>query len=437
MDNLNELWQKCLDILKLELSSVSFRTYIEGVKPLLFEKDKLTLEMQNETQLKLIQMKHMPVIVEAMRKVTGKEIEIELIMPGGGGSSNNIISSKPPVNGIKKNYTFENFVVSENNRMAFTGALTVAELPGQIHNPLFIYSAPGLGKTHLLHAIGNYLLKEKPDASVKYVTSEGFTNEFITSLRLEKNMQEFRNKYRYLDMLLIDDIQFLTGKKETQEEFFHTFNSLTDKNAQIVISSDRPPREIRDLEERLYSRFSMGLMADIAIPELETRVAILQSKIENEGMIVPDDAVYYIAETIKSNIRDLEGALQRVKAYAKLKDREITLELTKESFVGIYDENKSTVITPEKIKKAVCDYMGVDMDDLIGTRRSRSIVHPRQIAQYLIRNLTNLSYEMIAAEFSVKDHTTIMHNCEKIEAEKKTDENTRTAVKDLTSILSR
>lgn len=404
---------------------------------MLFEKDKLTLLMQNDIQCKLIQMKYMDTLVETMRKVTGHEIEIELIMPGGEGYSNEIVTSKPPLNGINKNYTFSNFVVGENNRMAFTGSLSVAELPGKVHNPLFIYSAPGLGKTHLMHAIGNHMLKDNPNANVMYVTSESFTNEFITSLQMKKNMQDFRDKYRHCSLLLIDDIQFLAKKKETQEEFFHTFNALMENDAQIVISSDRPPREIRDLEERLYSRFSMGLMADIAIPELETRIAILQNKIENENMVVPKDVIYYIADTIKTNIRELEGSLQRVKAFSKLKNKEITLELTKEAFKGIYDNNKPSVVTPEKIKSAVCDYMGISMDDLTGTRRSRNIVHPRQVAQYLIRNMTNLSYPMIADEFSVKDHTTIIHNCDKIEEEIKADDNTRSIIKDLTSILNR
>lgn len=437
MNNLDEIWEKCLEILKVEMTSVSFKTYIEGIKPLSFEKDKLSLQMENDTQYTLIKMKHQPVIEDALRKVTGREIELDLIMPGGdiyADDGGNYIHLS---NGINKHYTFENFVVGQNNRMAFTAALSVAELPGKMHNPLFIYSAPGLGKTHLMHAIGNFLLQTDKNAKVMYVTSESFTNEFITSLK-KQSMNDFRDKYRYCSLLLIDDIQFLENKKETQEEFFHTFNAIVEENGgQIVISSDRPPREIRNLEERLYSRFSMGLMADISAPELETRIAILQNKISDENIVVPDDVVYYIANTITSNIRDLEGSLKRVKAFSKLKNCDIDLALTKEAFKGLYDDSKPAIITPKKIKAAVCDYMNITLEELEGTRRSRNIVVPRQVAQYLIRALTNLSYPLIAEEFSVKDHTTIMHNCDKIEMEIKTDESMRNAIKDLTSIINR
>lgn len=439
MNNLIEVWEKCLEILKLEMTNVSYKTYIEGIKPLALEDNKISLQMQNETQYTLIRMKHQSVIESALTKVTGQEIQVNLVMPGGEIYSKGTFVGlhKGGETGLNKSYTFDNFVVGENNRMAFTAALNVAELPSMVHNPLFIYSAPGLGKTHLMHAIGNFLLEANSDAKVMYVTSESFTNEFITSLQLRKNMQEFRNKYRFCNLLLIDDIQFLAKKKETQEEFFHTFNALMDNNAQIVISSDRPPREIRDLEERLYSRFSMGLMADISAPELETRIAILNKKVEEEKMDIPKQVIYYIADTINTNIRELEGSLQRVKAYSKLKNKPIDIFLTREAFKGIYDEDKPRVITPKKIKDAVCDYMNVSIMDLEGTKRSRNIVFPRQIAQYLIRSQTNLSYPMIAEEFSVKDHTTIIHSCEKIENEMKTSDRTRTIIKDLTGILSR
>lgn len=436
---LDELWEKCLAILKLEMTSVSYKTYIESIKPIALEHNKITLCVDSETQFTLIRMKHQSAIESALIKVTGEEIQVNLTMPGmDTGSTPEITGTKSHVtNGLNKNYTFDNFVVGDNNRMAFTGALNVAELPSLVHNPLFIYSAPGLGKTHLMHAIGNFILESNPEAKVMYVTSESFTNEFITYLQQRKNMQEFRNKYRYCSLLLIDDIQFLARKKETQEEFFHTFNALMDNNAQIVISSDRPPREIRDLEERLYSRFSMGLMADISHPELETRIAILRRKVEEEHMDVPFEVINYIADTITTNIRELEGSLQRVKAYAKLKNANIDINLTKEAFKGIYDAYKPSVVTPKKIKETVCDYMNVTIEDLEGVKRSRNIVFPRQIAQYLIRVQTNLSYPMIAEQFSVKDHTTIIHSCDKIEKEIKQDERTRTIVKDLTGMLSK
>lgn len=441
MNNLNELWDKCLDILKVDMNNVSFETYIKGIRPLKLEGDKLSLQLESETQYALIKMRYEPVIKAALIKSSGREIDLDLIMPGGGQGSDFLKEDNGVVihltNGLNKYYTFENFVVGENSRMAFSACLGVAELPGQLHNPLFIYSAPGLGKTHLMHAIGNFIKNSDPKAKIIYVTSEAFTNEFITQIQLKKPMQEFRDKYRNCDALLIDDIQFLAKKKETQEEFFHTFNDLVNNGAQIVISSDRPPREIRDLEERLYSRFSMGLMADISAPELETRIAILKRKIYEEAMVVPEDVIYYIADTITSNVRELEGSIKRVAAFSKLKNCEIDLALTKEAFKGLYEDDKKKAITPERIKAEVCDYMNITLEDLEGTRRSRNIVVPRQIAQYLIRMMTNLSYPLIAEQFSVKDHTTIMHNCDKIETAMKTDESMRNTIKDLTSIINR
>ena len=288
MNNLNELWDKCLDILKVDMNNVSFETYIKGIRPLKLEGDKLSLQLESETQYALIKMRYEPVIKAALIKSSGREIDLDLIMPGGGQGSDFLKEDNGVVihltNGLNKYYTFENFVVGENSRMAFSACLGVAELPGQLHNPLFIYSAPGLGKTHLMHAIGNFIKNSDPKAKIIYVTSEAFTNEFITQIQLKKPMQEFRDKYRNCDALLIDDIQFLESKTYTMEEIFHTFDSLHNNNKQIVITSDRLPKDIPTLPDRLRTRFEMGLVVDITPPDFETRVAILKNLAEQISM---------------------------------------------------------------------------------------------------------------------------------------------------------
>ena len=429
MYNLDELWTSVLEELKVSMSSVSYRMYIEGIKPISIDGNVITLLIENESAFQILDLKYKGVIKDTIFSITKTDYDVVLISPNNS-SGIEVPVVKPKVekeqNGLDPKYTFDNFVVGKNNEFAYAGALSVAELPGKLNNPLFIYGGPGLGKTHIMHAIGNFIKQEDPDAYVMYVTSETFTVDFIRSIQTNKQ-QAFRDKYRQCDLLLIDDIQFLTKKEGTQEEFFHTFNTLIANGKQIVISSDRAPREIRDLEERLISR-----------PDFETRVAILQKKVQEENLLVSQEVLHYIADVIKTNIRELEGSLKRVMAYAKLRGSDITLDITKEAFKDYYVDSKPSVITPKRIKEVVCEYMDITMEELLSNKRSKNIVFPRQISMYLIRTLTNLSYPQIAEnEYGGMNHTTIMHNVEKIEDVMKKDEQTKIIIKDLINILNK
>src|SRR5699024_8141486 len=309
---------------------------------------------------------------------------------------------------LNPKYSFDTFVIGNSNRFAHAASLAVAEAPAQSYNPLFIYGGVGLGKTHLMHAIAHYILSQSPDTKVVYVSSEKFTNELINSIREYRN-EEFRNKYRNVDVLLVDDIQFIAGKEGTQEEFFHTFNALHEANKQIIISSDRPPKEIPTLEDRLRSRFEWGLIADIQAPDLETRIAILKKKAKVENINVPDDVMLYIATKIKSNIRELEGALIRMVAYSSLTNEDITVELAEEALKDIISNDKPKEITVNSIKDVVSKDFSIKIEDFNSKKRTRAIAYPRQIAMYLTRELTDLSLPKIGDEFGGRDHTTVIH----------------------------
>ena len=314
---------------------------------------------------------------------------------------------------LNPRYVFNSFVVGNSNRMAHAAALAVAEAPARAYNPLFLYGGVGLGKTHLMHSIAHYILEQNPSAKVLYASSEKFTNELINSIRDDKN-EAFRNKYRNIDVLLIDDIQFIAGKERTQEEFFHTFNTLHEANKQIIISSDRPPKEIETLEDRLRSRFEWGLIADIQSPDLETRIAILRKKAELESLSVPEDVLLFIAKTVVSNIRELEGALNRILAFSSLANRPITVELANEALKDLISKDKPKIITADYIQEIVADYFHLKVDELKSAKRTRNIAYPRQIAMYLCRKLTDLSLPKIGEKFGGRDHTTIIHGFEKI-----------------------
>lgn len=309
--------------------------------------------------------------------------------------------------------TFETFVIGSGNRFAHAASLAVAESPAKAYNPLFIYGGVGLGKTHLMHAIGHYVIEHNPAARVVYLSSEKFTNEFINSIRDNKTV-EFRNKYRSVDVLLIDDIQFLAGKEQTQEEFFHTFNALHEEYKQIVISSDRPPKEIPTLEDRLRSRFEWGLITDITPPDLETRIAILRKKAKAEGLDIPNEVMIYIANQIDTNIRELEGALIRVIAYSSLNNQDINVDLAAAALKDIIPSSRPKTITIQDIQKAVGDEYRLKLEDFTSKRRTKSIAFPRQIAMYLARELTDFSLPKIGEEFGGRDHTTVIHAHEKI-----------------------
>lgn len=332
--------------------------------------------------------------------------------------------------GIQLNpkYTFKNFVVGAGNQFAHAACMAVAEQPGQTYNPLFIYGGVGLGKTHLLNAIGNHVA-EKSDLRIAYLTTEQFTNEVINSIRYDK-MMDLRKRYRHIDMLMIDDIQFLMGKERTQEEFFHTFNALYEGHKQIVLSSDRFPKDMPDIEERLRSRFEWGLIADLQPPDVETRIAILRKKSEDEGVKLPEDVIQFLSITMKSNIRELEGSLVRLGAYASLTGQVITLELAKNLLRDVIGDKKK-IVAMDDIQEAVCSQFHVKLTELKSRRRSKTLVHPRQIAMYLCRELTDASYPEIGRQFGGKDHTTIIHACRQVAKAKETDTTLQTTLETL------
>ena len=300
--------------------------------------------------------------------------------------------------------------------MAHAASLAVAESPDGAYNPLFLYGGVGLGKTHLMHSIAHYILEHNPDKKVLYASSETFTNELINSIKNNKN-EEFRNKYRNIDVLLIDDIQFISQKESTQEEFFHTFNTLHESNKQIIISSDRPPKEIKTLEDRLRSRFEWGLIADIQPPDYETRIAILQKKADTDGLTVPNEVMAFIAKCIVSNIRELEGALTRIVAYASLTNQQITIELAENALKDIFSDKTTTQITPELIQEVVANYYNIRTEDITGSKKPKNIAYPRQIAMYLSRKILDISLPKIGERFGGRDHSTVIHACTKIEKE--------------------
>jgi chromosomal replication initiator protein len=357
----------------------------------------------------------MAVAFTVVEKTVGQSIEA----PSAVGMSRTTSQTRPR-RGIQLNpkYTFKNFVVGAGNQFAHAACMAVAEQPGQTYNPLFIYGGVGLGKTHLLNAIGNHVA-ERSDVRIAYLTTEQFTNEVINSIRYDK-MMDLRKRYRHIDMLMIDDIQFLVGKERTQEEFFHTFNALYEGHKQIVLSSDRFPKDMPDIEERLRSRFEWGLIADLQPPDVETRIAILRKKSEDEGVKLPEDVIQFLSTTMKSNIRELEGSLVRLGAYASLTGQVITLELAKNVLRDLIGDKKK-IVAMDDIQEAVCSQFHVKLTELKSRRRSKTLVHPRQIAMYLCRELTDASYPEIGRQFGGKDHTTIIHACRQVAKAKEAD----------------
>lgn len=426
--NLDTLWNEVLNVIKVELSEVSFNTWLKSIEPISLSDNKIILAVPNDFTKGILQGRYYNLIKNSISQVTKEDYKIEFIIPGEDIVSNNgqnIISETIENNQksqLNPKYTFNTFVIGNSNRFAHAASLAVAEAPAQAYNPLFIYGGVGLGKTHLMHAIGHYILSQNPNSKVVYVSSEKFTNELINSIREYKN-EEFRNKYRNIDVLLVDDIQFIAGKDGTQEEFFHTFNALHENNKQIIISSDRPPKEIPTLEDRLRSRFEWGLIADIQPPDLETRIAILRKKANIENIDVSDVVLQYIATNIQSNIRELEGALIRVVAYSSLTNKEISKELSEEALKDILSNNKPIEVTVDIIKEAVSKNFKIRMEDFTSRKRTRAIAHPRQIAMYLTRELTDLSLPKIGDEFGGRDHTTVIHACDKINKDMIKDEN--------------
>ncbi|OZM56562.1 chromosomal replication initiation protein DnaA [Lottiidibacillus patelloidae] len=427
MENINDLWSKALTEIEKKLSKPSFETWLKSTKAHGLTNDTLTVTAPNEFARDWLESRYSQLISDTLEAITGTYLNVKFIIPQNKQDDDidlqNATKQPPMVNNdgseeISKNmlnskYIFDTFVIGSGNRFAHAASLAVAEAPAKAYNPLFIYGGVGLGKTHLMHAIGHYVLDQKPNAKVVYLSSEKFTNEFINSIRDNKTV-EFRNKYRNVDVLLIDDIQFLAGKEQTQEEFFHTFNALHEESKQIVISSDRAPKEIPTLEDRLRSRFEWGLITDITPPDLETRIAILRKKAKAEGLDIPNEVMLYIANQIDTNIRELEGALIRVVAYSSLINKDINADLAAEALKDIIPSSKPKVITIHNIQEIVGEQFNVKLEDFKAKKRTKSVAYPRQIAMYLSRELTDFSLPKIGEEFGGRDHTTVIHAHEKI-----------------------
>ncbi len=433
--SLNEIWEHILTTLKNKLNSPSIDTWVQLMKPVSLIDDSFFIEVPDKFSSEWLNDRYGPIIHSILYDYLEKEINVEFILNHEIASKINkkqknpqIIEEKRPL--LNHKYTFDTFVVGNNNRFAHAASQAVADAPAKSYNPLFIYSGVGLGKTHLMHAIGHHVLAKKKYFKVLYITSEKFTNELINSIRYYKT-DEFRNKYRNVDILLIDDIQFLAGKESTQEEFFHTFNSLYEANKQIIISSDRPPKDIPTLEDRLRSRFEWGLITDMQPPDFETRIAILRKKAQQENLDIPDEVLNYIAVKIQSNIRELEGALIRLIAYASFNKQEINLSLAEDVLKDIFPESKPRIITVQLIQQIIADYFNIRVEDLKAKKRTRVVSYPRQIAMYVTREMTDLSLPKIGEYFGGRDHTTVMHACDRISSEMQLDPDLEQTIKDL------
>ncbi len=416
MKDYKEIWRQTSYIIKNELSNeVSYKTWIKTITPKGINGNAFILGVPNEFNKGILENRYTNILENCIKQVSGKNMTVEFVLLGDNDDNFLDINNNNFVDRTRLNpkYTFSEFVIGNSNRFAHAASLAVAEAPAKAYNPLFIYGGVGLGKTHLMHAIGNYIQNNNRQAKIVYVTSEKFTNELINSIKDNKN-ESFRNKYRTVDILLVDDIQFIAGKEKTQEEFFHTFNALHDANKQIILSSDRPPKEIPTLEDRLRSRFEWGLISDIQPPDYETRIAILKKKAEQESVEISNQIHEFIAQNIKSNIRELEGALTKIIAFAHLSNSKITIELAEEALKDIVKTKKTQHLNYDMIKKTVAHYYNIKVNDLNSKRRTRAITYPRQIAMYLCRELTDMSLPKIGEVFGGRDHTTVMHACDKI-----------------------
>ncbi len=408
------------------MSNVAFKTWLLPLKVFRIEDHVLKITAPFEQAATYVENKYKTFLYVAVAEAMGEEYEIKIITEDEASRETAYVPpakkmpAPVPVDDQKTNlnpkYTFDTFVIGSNNRFAHAASVAVAESPGKEYNPLFLYGGVGLGKTHLMHSVAHYILQKDPTKKVLYVTSEVFTNELIDSIRNGNNtsMTKFREKYRNIDVLLIDDVQFIIGKESTQEEFFHTFNALHSANKQIIISSDRPPKDMETLEARLQSRFEWGLIADISSPDYETRMAILRKKEELDGYNIDDEVIRYIATNIKSNIRELEGALNKLVALSNLENREITISMAEEVLKDIISPNSKREVTPQVILDVVAEHYGVSSNDIIGGKRNSEIVVPRQIVMYLCREITDTSYKAIGILLGNRDHSTIISGDNKV-----------------------
>jgi chromosomal replication initiator protein len=433
-----QVWRAALGELQVSLSPANFETWLKETSLVEVDDHRFRIGVPNGFAKDWLETRYRSLISQTLARIVGYSVQVEFVVDSASDATKSANGTSPEAGAstatthvrveptrvggeggatnLNPRYTFANFIVGSANRLAHAASLSVAERPGHAYNPLFLYGGVGLGKTHLMHAIGNQVIAKFPRKRVVYATSEKFTNEFITSIQQGK-IDDFRSRYRRIDLLLIDDIQFIADKERTQEEFFHTFNAIHEDGKQIVLSSDRPPKAILTLEERLRSRFEWGLIADLTAPDLETRIAILRAKAEEGAVPITSDVIEFIARKVVSNIRELEGALNRIVAYASMGAMPISIELAQAVLSNVLYNPKKRQVTPERIAKAVADYYGVQMDALKGQKRDKAIVMPRQIAMFLMREETDVSLLRIGAELGGRDHSTVLHACDKITRE--------------------
>lgn len=437
-NELNELLTKAKELLKDETTKISYETWIKDLEIQSFDNNNVVLVTSTSYKKDSIQSRYGDLLTNTFNFITNKDCIVSIVskeelttlpeqnfpVEASYGNSNPTLNPK---------YTFDSFVVGNNNRFAHAAALAVAEAPATSYNPLFIYGGVGLGKTHLMHAIGNSILRKNKNSNILYVTSEKFTNQLINAIK-DNTSAQFKEKYRNVDVLLIDDIQFIAGKERIQEEFFHTFNTLHESGKQIILSSDKPPKDIPLLEDRLKSRFEWGLIADISNPDYETRLAILRKKAQLDNIIVDDEILSNIATRIDSNIRELEGTLNKLIATSSLTNSPITIEMAERAINDIVAQQEK-VISSEFIQDTVAKYFNISAKDLRGSKRSNDIAFPRQIAMYLCRNVAQMSLPQIGKDFGKRDHTTVMHACNKIESDMKENSNTKLIVESVKNIL--
>lgn len=432
-EQLQNLWGKVTKRVKLELTEVSYNAWFKLLIPLDMNIDTVTLGVTNSFTCNVINERYIGFLTSIVESVGEKKYKVEVkVIDKNEYEKQNSKTDFPDnlINFLNPKYTFDTFVIGNSNRFAHAASLAVAQSPAHAYNPLFIYGGVGLGKTHLMHAIGHYILSNNKNMKVLYVTSEKFTNDLINAIKDDKN-EEFRNKYRSVDVLLIDDIQFIGDKERTQEEFFHTFNTLYESNKQIVVSSDRPPKEIQQLEDRLISRFEWGLIADIQPPDFETRIAILKKKAQLENIEIPNDVMVFMAKQIQSNIRELEGALIKVAAYSTFIDTDITVDMAQEALKDILRQNAKREINAQFIEEVVSKRYNIKISDMKSKKRTKNFTVPRQVAMYLCRELTDMSLPKIGDEFGGKDHTTVIHSCDKISKEIKNDSEMRSTIESI------
>lgn len=432
------LWDKTCELLQQEIAQVSYNTWIEGnLSPVALEEDRLLLCVKMDSMRDFVAKQYQRIIDKCLTLAANRPLQAELLTEADAQDRLSQLDIKAPEETelrLNPKYTFDSFVVGDANRFAHAASLAVAENPAEAYNPLFIYGGVGLGKTHLMQAIGHFVHERDPKTRILYTTSEAFTNELISAIQ-QKKTYEFRERIRRVDILMVDDIQFIAGRESTQQEFFNTFNELHNAGKQIILTSDKPPKDIYRLEERLVSRFEWGLVADIQLPDRDTRVAILRDKAQRANIDIPDEVLQLIAEKLESNVRELEGALTRLVAYANTVHAPITLSLCEPALNDLFNQKHTKQITAELVMRTVSDYYGLSMNEMTGATRRREITVPRQIAMYLTREMTGMSFPQIGTVFGGRDHTTVLHSYKTVETNMKSNDGIKTIVNDIRRMI--